>query len=56
MDNLNPLIVFFKAKLSFGNGQFIEYEGMTENEGIEINGEYHSNYPKDKGTFELNKR
>ena len=47
---------FFKAKMSIGNGQFIEYDGMKDNDGIEISGEYESSYPKDKGTFELNKK
>ncbi|TXG36692.1 hypothetical protein [Seonamhaeicola maritimus] len=47
---------FFKAKLSFGNGQLIEYGGIKDNDGIEINGEYDSSFPMDKGTFELNKK
>ncbi|UKM66592.1 hypothetical protein GSB9_03182 [Flavobacteriaceae bacterium GSB9] len=47
---------FFKAKMAIGNGQFIEYDGMKDNDGTGINGEYDSSYPKDKGTFELNKK
>ncbi len=47
---------FFKAKMSIGNGQLIEYDGMKVNDGTEISGEYDSSYPKDKGTFELNKK
>ncbi|SHI77802.1 hypothetical protein [Aquimarina spongiae] len=47
---------FFKAKMSIGNGQFIEYDGMKNIHGIEISGEYDSSYPRDKGTFELNKK
>ncbi|PKV51714.1 hypothetical protein ATE84_3812 [Aquimarina sp. MAR_2010_214] len=47
---------FFKAKISIGNGQFIKYDGMKDNDGIEISGDYDSSFPKDKGTFELNKQ
>jgi hypothetical protein len=46
----------FKAKMSIGKGQFIEYDGIKDDDGIEINGEYVSSYPSDKGTFELNKK
>ena len=47
---------FFKAKMSIGNGQFIEYNGMKNNNGIEMSGKYYSSYPRDKGTFKLNKK
>jgi hypothetical protein len=42
--------------MSIGNGQFIEYDGMKDNEGIEIISEYYSSYPKYIGSFELNKK
>jgi hypothetical protein len=29
---------------------------MKDNDGIEISGDYDSSFPKDKGTFELNKK
>ena len=47
---------FFKAKMSIGNGQFIEYNGIKGDNGIEISGEYNSNFPRDNGTFKLNKQ
>ncbi|WP_040278989.1 hypothetical protein [Psychroserpens damuponensis] len=47
---------FFKAKMSIGNGQFIEYDGIKKDDGTEISGDYDSSFPKDKGKFELNKK
>ncbi|MEL6559626.1 MAG: hypothetical protein AAFQ94_15650 [Bacteroidota bacterium] len=46
---------FFKAKISIGKGQYIEYSGMKDHEGIAIEGQYDASFPKDKGTFELKK-
>jgi hypothetical protein len=50
----NPRL--FKAKISIGNGQFIEYDGMKDNDGFEISGKYYSSFPNDKGTFKLKKK
>ena len=55
-ENREPIRKFFKAKMSIGNGQFIEYDGIKDNDGIEISGEYDSSYPKDKGIFALHKK
>ena len=47
---------FFKAKMSIGKRQFIEYDGMKDDDGSKISGDYDSSFPKDKGTFELNNK
>jgi len=46
----------FKAKIDIGNGQVIEYSGIKDSNEIQINGNYNSNSPSDKGTFKLNKK
>jgi hypothetical protein len=46
---------FFKAKLTFGQGQFITYKGYFNHLRTEVSGEYDSSFPDDKGIFKLNK-
>lgn len=43
----------FKAKMSIGKGQYLEYDGMKEYDGVKICGKYDSSFPLDEGTFEL---
>jgi len=54
LNDLEPFTSnFFKAKISVGNGQQIEYSGMKWKENKEIFGDYVSKYPADIGEFEL---
>lgn len=54
LDDLEPFTSnFFKAKISVGNGQQIEYSGIKWKENKEIFGDYVSKYPSDIGEFEL---
>ncbi|WP_103070143.1 hypothetical protein [Aquimarina sediminis] len=53
--NRKPLTsFFFKAKISFANGQSIEYTGEKSNKNPEISGNYISKFPFDSGSFIIN--
>ena len=54
LQDLEPLTSnFFKANISFVNGQEIEYTGMKWKDDKEIFGDYVSKFPSDLGEFEL---
>ena len=54
LDDFEPFISnYFKAKVSFSNGQNIEYTGMKWLENRKIFGNYVSEYPSDLGEFEI---
>jgi len=54
LDDLEPFTSnYFKAKITFDNGQLIEYDGLKWKDNEEIFGDYVSKFPSDSGEFEL---